>query len=70
MSRPRTHLFGAFFLGFAALLAQIILIRELMSNFMGTELVAGLVLAGRLFWVGLGGLAAPLSPSLGSRHFR
>ena len=43
-------------LGFCALCAQAIFIRELMALFTGTELVIGVLFAGWLLWVGLGGL--------------
>ncbi len=43
-------------LGFCALCAQAIFIRELMALFTGTELVIGILFAGWLLWVGLGGL--------------
>lgn len=55
---------GAFFLGLISLLSQVILIREMMATFLGNELVAGLLLAGWLLWVGLGSfLAGRLSRS-------
>lgn len=43
-------------LGFCALCAQGIFVRELMALFTGTEFVIGVLLAGWLLWVGLGGL--------------
>jgi spermidine synthase len=45
--------------GFAATVAQIIVLRELLVLFYGNELSAGLIFAGWLLWVGLGsGLSA------------
>ncbi|MCK4237231.1 MAG: hypothetical protein KAX38_08935, partial [Candidatus Krumholzibacteria bacterium] len=43
-------------MGFCAVCAQAIFLREMMPLFTGTELVLGVLLAGWLFWVGLGGL--------------
>jgi spermidine synthase len=47
------HIFS---LGCCAITAQAIFVREMMAFFSGTELVIGVLLAGWLFWLGLGGL--------------
>ena len=55
-------------LGACAICAQAIFIREMMALFTGTEFVIGALLAGWLFWVGLGGLlGGRLLESLGRR---
>ncbi len=43
-------------LGFCALCAQALFIREMMALFSGTEFIVGMLLSGWLFWVGLGGV--------------
>lgn len=43
-------------LGFCAVLAQAVFVREMLALFTGTEFVVGVLLAGWLFWVGVGGL--------------
>jgi spermidine synthase len=54
-SQNRVRPICAFILmGLGALLAQIILLRELMKVFSGNELTAGIVLAAWLLWTGLG----------------
>lgn len=42
-------------LGFCAVLAQAVFVREMLALFTGTELIVGALLAGWLFWVGAGG---------------
>jgi spermidine synthase len=60
MTRP-FHLFAA--LGFTSTAGQILLMRELIVVFYGNEVSLGIMLAGWLFWVGLGSLlAAQLAP--------
>ena len=51
--RGRTA-FALFVMGLGAILAQILLIRELMVVFSGNELSAGVMLAAWLLWTGLG----------------
>ena len=48
---------GVFSVGFAAMLAQVLMLRELIVAFCGNELVLGIALACWLFWTGLGSLA-------------
>ncbi len=43
-------------LGFCAVVAQAVFIREILALFTGTELVISAMLAGWLFWVGIGGI--------------
>ncbi|HUV36197.1 MAG TPA: hypothetical protein VMX58_04570 [Patescibacteria group bacterium] len=43
-------------LGFCAVLAQAVFVREMLALFTGTELIVGALLAGWLFWVGAGGI--------------
>ncbi|MCJ7663229.1 MAG: hypothetical protein MUO24_03200, partial [Desulfobacterales bacterium] len=54
-SRNRARVICAFILmGMGALLAQIILLRELMKVFSGNELTTGIMLAAWLLWTALG----------------
>ncbi len=54
-------------LGFGSQLAQVVLLRELLTVFFGHELSIGIILAGWMFWVGTGSaIAARLAPRL--RH--
>jgi spermidine synthase len=55
MKKPY-HLF--ILLGFTSLVAQVLLMRELVVVFQGTELSLGLVLGNWLFWVGMGSISA------------
>jgi len=45
---------SAFILGLSSMIAQIIIIRELITVFYGNELSLGVILASWLFWVGIG----------------
>jgi spermidine synthase len=59
-------------LGFASIIAQIVLMRELVATFYGNELLFGLVLMAWLAWVAVGawGLARPAARlELGTRAF-
>ncbi len=51
-----TTIFAFTLLGFAATIGQILVLRELLTVFSGTELAVAIVLAAWLFWTALGGL--------------
>jgi spermidine synthase len=51
-----TNIFAFTLLGFAATIGQILVLRELLTVFSGTELAVAMVLAAWLFWTALGGL--------------
>jgi spermidine synthase len=51
-----TTIFAFILLGFAATIGQILVLRELLTVFSGTELAVAVVLAAWLFWTALGGL--------------
>ncbi len=51
-----TSIFAFILLGFAATIGQILVLRELLTVFSGTELAVAIVLAAWLFWTALGGL--------------
>ena len=51
-----TTIFAFILLGFAATIGQILVLRELLTVFSGTELAVAIVLAAWLFWTALGGL--------------
>ena len=59
-------IFAFTLLGFAATIGQILVLRELLTVFSGTELAVAIVLAAWLFWTALGGL---LGGKL-SQHYR
>ena len=61
-----TIIFAFTLLGFAATIGQILVLRELLTVFSGTELAVAIVLAAWLFWTALGGL---LGGKL-SEHYR
>jgi spermidine synthase len=61
-----TTIFAFILLGFAATIGQILVLRELLTVFSGTELAVAIVLAAWLFWTALGGL---LGGKL-SQHYR
>ncbi|MGD8994009.1 MAG: fused MFS/spermidine synthase [Syntrophobacterales bacterium] len=61
-----TTIFAFTLLGFAATIGQILVLRELLTVFSGTELAVAVVLAAWLFWTALGGL---LGGKL-SQHYR
>jgi len=61
-----TTIFAFVLLGFAATIGQILVLRELLTVFSGTELAVAIVLAAWLFWTALGGL---LGGKL-SQHYR
>ncbi|MFQ5869752.1 MAG: fused MFS/spermidine synthase [Candidatus Zixiibacteriota bacterium] len=54
-TKPRFFV-SAFYLGFLSLVAQTILLREMLAVFSGNEIVLGAILAFWLLWVGLGSL--------------
>ncbi len=56
------------FIGFSSMVAQVVLMRELLIIFYGNELSLGVTLAGWLFWGGLGSLV--MGPFLGRRMKR
>ena len=51
-----TPLIAIVLIGFAATVAQILVLRELLTVFSGSELAVAVVLAAWLFWTGLGAL--------------
>ena len=51
-----TTILAFILLGFAATIGQILVLRELLTVFSGTELAVAIVLAAWLFWTALGGL--------------
>jgi spermidine synthase len=62
MKRP-VHIFAA--LGFTSMVGQIVLMRELVVVFYGSELSLGIMLGAWLFWVGIGSLlGAALVPRI------
>lgn len=60
----------AFLLGLLAASFQVFLLREFSAHFFGNELTFGLVLAGWLFWGGLGSLRASKNVQTGAGLFR
>jgi spermidine synthase len=61
----RMVVFALGFIGFSSMVAQVVLMRELLIIFYGNELSLGVTLAGWLFWGGLGSLV--MGPFLGRR---
>lgn len=59
-AQPYRKLFIAFLLGFVSLLAQVVLIRTLLSVFSGNELIIGLVLGLWILFVAMGSMLSKL----------